>query len=163
MILSFKPQFIQPILSGDKIHTIREDKHNRWKPGNKIHFATGTRTKHYNQFYDGVCVSVQAIVLVNHGNHVYCNIQTGEKEYIHNDCVEHEPNKWRDSHIRFYRGSWARPAGDGYLLGDLCKNDGLSWEDFKNWFVPKQGDKFEGKIIHWTEFRYAKKVEADNG
>ena len=88
MILSFKKRFVSPILSGHKIHTIREDKPRRWKAGNKIHFATGVRTKHYDQFHAGVCVSVQAIVLVNHGNHVYCKIQTGDKEYIHNDCIE---------------------------------------------------------------------------
>lgn len=147
MILGFKKQFKQSILDGTKIHTIREDSHNRWKAGNKIHFATGVRTKHYNQFEAGICVSVQPILLVNHGNHVYCKIQTGENEYIHNDCVEYE-------HVKFYKGSYARAAGEPYLLGDLCRNDGLGWEDFKKWFIPKHGDKFVGKIIHWIDFRY---------
>ena len=128
MILGFKKQFPPMILVGTKIHTIREDKHDRWKAGNKIHFATGIRTKNYNQFYSGVCKSVQAITLVNHGNHVYCNIQTAEKEYIHNDCCEHEPNQWRDTYIRYYRGTRARKAGEPYLLDDLCKNDILDLE-----------------------------------
>lgn len=43
MILSFKKQFESKILEGSKIHTIREDKPNRWKEGNKIHFATGVQ------------------------------------------------------------------------------------------------------------------------
>lgn len=43
MILSFKKQFLDPIITGSKIHTIRADKPNRWKPGNKIHFATGEK------------------------------------------------------------------------------------------------------------------------
>ena len=146
MILSFKNQFIHPILSGDKIHTIREDGPDRWKAGNKIHFATGVRTKRYKQFMQGACVSVQAISLVNHGNHVYCRIQTGANRYIHNDCVEYE-------HIKWYSGHLKKQIGGG-LLGDLCKNDGLDWEEFKKWFVPKQGNKFTGKIIHWTNFRY---------
>lgn len=47
MILSFKEQFIPKILDGTKIHTIREDKKNRWEAGKKIHFATGVRTKNY--------------------------------------------------------------------------------------------------------------------
>lgn len=39
MILSFSdPRFEARIKAGIKIHTIREDKHNRWKPGMKIHF-----------------------------------------------------------------------------------------------------------------------------
>ncbi len=157
MILGFKNQFEPLILDGTKIHTIREDKHNRWRRGRDIHFATGIRTKNYNQFFSGKCKSTQRVILVNHGNHVYCNIQTGENEYIHNDCVEHEPTKWRNSYIRFYKGTNARKAGELCLLGDLCKNDGLTWDEFKEWFVPKQGDKFTGKIIHWTDFRYDSK------
>ncbi len=149
MILGFKKQFKQSILNGTKIHTIREDKHNRWKANNKIHFATGVRTKNYNQFFNLVCISVQPIILVNHGNHVYCNIQTDENNYIHNDCVEHEHIKWYSGHLN----------QKGGLLGDLCKNDGLSWADFKGWFVPKHGDKFTGKIIHWTDFRYTAESE----
>ena len=61
MILGFKPQFVESILSGVKIHTIREDELNRWKVGNKIHFATRVRTKKQKQFYEDVCVSVQNI------------------------------------------------------------------------------------------------------
>jgi hypothetical protein len=64
MILGFKKQFPPLISAGIKIHTIREDKHNRWKKGNKIHFATGVRTKDYNQFKNtGVCYSTQAITI----------------------------------------------------------------------------------------------------
>jgi len=61
MVLSFKSQFKKPIISGSKIHTIREDKTNRWKAGNEIHFATGVRTKNYNQFHSGKCISIQTI------------------------------------------------------------------------------------------------------
>lgn len=61
MVLGFKPQFVQPILNGTKIHTIREDKHDRWKPGMTIHFATGVRTKKYKQFKEKFCVSIQSI------------------------------------------------------------------------------------------------------
>ena len=149
MILSFKKQFVPSILNGDKIHTIREDKHSRWKKGNQIHFATGARTKRYNQFFGGECKSVQGIILVNHGNHVYCRIQTGENTYIHNDCCELEHIKWYSQ--RLERNKSNQIYG---LLGDLCQNDGLGWDDFKKWFVPNQGDKFVGKIIHWTDFRY---------
>lgn len=149
MILGFKKQFEGPILDGTKIHTIREDSHNRWKSGNKIHFATGVRTKKYNQFFNLICISVQPIRLVNHGNHVYCIIQTEEKEYIHNDCIEHDHIKWYSGHLN----------QKGGLLGDLCKNDGLSLGDFKKWFIPKPDDTFNGTIIHWTDFRYSKETE----
>ena len=63
MILGFQQERVPKILSGTKIHTIREDKHRRWKTGRKIHFATGVRTKNYNQFKLGFCVSVQTITM----------------------------------------------------------------------------------------------------
>lgn len=61
MILAFKPQFVNPIQYGIKIHTFREDPHNRWKAGNSIQAATGVRTKNYNCFYESVCTGVQLI------------------------------------------------------------------------------------------------------
>ncbi len=64
MILSFKPQFKEPILTGTKIHTIRTDVPGRWKEGNQIHFATGVRTKEYECFKKGKCLSVQDIEII---------------------------------------------------------------------------------------------------
>lgn len=61
MVLAFKKHFVDGILTNTKIHTIREDKHDRWKTGKKIHFATGVRTKHYQQFMQGICKSTQSI------------------------------------------------------------------------------------------------------
>ena len=61
MVLGFKEQFVKPILSGDKIHTIRADQFDRWYAGRNIHFATGVRTKDYNCFKEGECVGVQNI------------------------------------------------------------------------------------------------------
>ena len=64
MVIAFQKQFKDVILSGSKKHTIREDKHNRWKPGMKMHMASGVRTKDYNQFYEAVCVSTQKIEVI---------------------------------------------------------------------------------------------------
>lgn len=61
MVLGFKKQFVPLIENGTKIHTIREDKHERWKAGRSIQFATGVRTRHYNKFRDGECHSVQQV------------------------------------------------------------------------------------------------------
>lgn len=53
--------FVDKIKDGEKIHTIREDKNQRWREGMEIHFATGVRTPDYNQFASGVCTGVQEI------------------------------------------------------------------------------------------------------
>lgn len=66
MVLAFKPEFEKPIRIGTKIHTIREDKTNRWYPGRTIHFATGVRTKKYLQFKYGFVRDIQHIIVENH-------------------------------------------------------------------------------------------------
>jgi len=44
--------------------TIRDDPNNRWKPGRKIHFATGARTKNYECFAEGECKEVKRITFL---------------------------------------------------------------------------------------------------
>lgn len=132
MILSFKPQFKQPILDGIKIHTIREDPHDRWKPGMKIHMATGVRTKNYDCFMEAECVSVEYIFMSNVpgvmeisiGDDPYCD------KYLYFDDKE-----------------------------KLARKDGFgSYAKFQDWFRPlienHPKKHFYGKIIHWTDFKY---------
>ena len=107
MVLGFKEQFIVKIFNGTKIHTIREDKHNRWKAGNKIHFATGVRTKQYKEFMRGKCISVQEFKIV--------------------------PPKDNNS-LRTYLidGKELQPISD---IVKLSKNDGFDKaSEFVNWF-----------------------------
>lgn len=126
MVLSFKDQFIKPIQTGQKIHTIREDKPGRWKPGNKIHFATGVRTAAYNQFKSGECISVQKFKVI------YPEIET---------IIEEEPIVLIDEDI----------VEDVGVLNRLAFQDGFnSLDEFFRWF----NTDFEGKIIHWTDFKY---------
>lgn len=68
MVIGFKPQFVEPIIFCNKIHTIREDKHNRWKPGMTMHFATGVRTKNYKCFHIDTLVSIQKIEIKYYNN-----------------------------------------------------------------------------------------------
>lgn len=42
--------------------TIRDDPNNRWQAGQRIHFATGARTKQYNCFAIGECKDTKSIV-----------------------------------------------------------------------------------------------------
>ena len=124
MVLGFKPQFEEPILQGRKKHTIRIDKNDRWKPGMKIHFATGVRTRLYHQFYEGFCKSVQNIQIVHLRYSLLVN-----KALIFID----------DRQLSF----------DEIEL--LAINDGFEdVSEFLNWF----DENFEGKIIHWTDLRY---------
>lgn len=107
MILTFSKKEFQPkIIDGIKIHTIREDKHNRWKKGIKIHFWMGNPrnvTKNPYQFGEGIVELVLSI-------HIY-------------------PDE-----NRFIIGNQGEFKEIG-SLNELAENDGFdSWEEMKKWF-----------------------------
>ena len=37
----------------------------------------------------------------------------------------------------------------------LCHNDGLTPDEFRDWFLPPGTDEWQGNIIHYTPLRYA--------
>jgi predicted patatin/cPLA2 family phospholipase len=130
MILGFKPQFVPKILAGTKIHTIREDKFDRWprflknKRMPKIHMATGVRTKKYNCFAKKFVQSIQKI----------------EIHWIVADERMKVPNIYVNGKNLNSLEIFAIAVNDGFE----------STEQFFKWF----NKDFTGKIIHWTDFRY---------
>lgn len=139
MILAFRKEFPwgeptrfeEKILSGKKLHTIR-DKNCRVMPGMQLQMAYGVRTKNYRQFNKGiehldVCTNRQEIAIRN---------------------------------VPLIGGAWRTEVDvDGKrLTGDevcqLVENDGLTWHDFQQFFVPEIDTVFVGYIIHWTDLKY---------
>ena len=49
---------------------------------------------------------------------------------------------------------WAEIENEKYNWEDIAKNDGLSFDDFCDWFNTRQ--KYPMAIIHFTNFRYNK-------
>lgn len=88
MIIGFKERFKQPILDKTKKHTIREDSHNRWKQGIKLHMATGVRTKMYNQFSEDTCKSVQKIEIER------------TSDYLHETIVKIDDRKLTEKEVQ---------------------------------------------------------------
>ena len=108
-----------------KLHTIREDKKERWKPGTKIDFFINCRQKNMFRFAPVLpVVSVQKIEIVYDkvfGKTLYPEILI--------DNVKLHPMK----------------------LEELAQNDGFdSIEDFFAYF----NEDFTGKLIHWTDLKY---------
>lgn len=133
MILAFKPQFVEPIIKGSKIHTIREDKTNRWTDGRLIQGATGVRTKKYNQFFEAVCMSTQKIEIIYTKDCKMVKIDGEFYSIIINDI------KYFDTHPEIIR------------LNRLCVNDGFTdYREFFKWF----NKPYIGKIINWTDHKY---------
>lgn len=115
MILGFKTKFPwgEPTFFREKIfklpgyrpktHTLREN--FRFKPGTVINFATGVRTKHYNEFKRDTCKSTQTVVI--------CRVPNCGTPFVFVDgrCLNH------------------------YETERLALNDGFdSVEDFARWF-----------------------------
>ena len=126
MILPFKPQFKPLILDGTKIHTIREDKHDRWKVGMKIHMATGVRTKNYKQFAEATVSEISTIEIKWYGS----------KEFS-NRAVQVKVNE-------------TNITNTFDTLDLLVKNDGFSnRQDFFAWF----NEDFTGKLIYWENLK----------
>lgn len=116
-----------------KIHTIREDKANRWKPEIMIDFFINSRKPDMFRFAPKIPV---------------VSIQTFEIKYFGNSATVLIDGKWYGD--AFFDGFMSL---DGYNidLENLAINDGFeSLEDFLKYF----NKDFKGKIIHWTNFKY---------
>ena len=128
MILTFKPQFVEPIKNGTKIHTIREDKKGRWKPGTKIHFWNGNprnvKAKPH-QFQSGICTDVESITLDFKNDNVF---------FVGGIAIIKDIDK----------------------LDKFAKNDGFeNWNLMKDWFFENyEGKKifFRMRLIHFKVY-----------
>lgn len=118
-----------------KIHTIRRDKKNRWKVGNKIHFVINNRTQKRFQFAPILNVTkIEKFEIIQGKGGALTDI------FI-NDSLFWAIDK------RFVVHSFT-----DYKIEDFVKNDGFeSVEKFLDWF----SEDFRGKIIHWTGFSYS--------
>lgn len=124
-----------------KLHTIREDKNDRWKPGVMIDFFINARQKNMFRFAPRIpVVSTQEIFMTEKGGNLEIYIAK-EGSYIDYD----------DKYIY-----WETKE-------QLAINDGFdSYQNFEKYFVEriyankkKTGNKwFSGKIIHWTDLKY---------
>ncbi|WP_293925434.1 hypothetical protein [Sphingobacterium sp. UBA6320] len=114
-----------------KIHTIRKDESERWKPGMKIHFVVNNRSPNRFQFAPVVqCVSVQEFKI----------------EWISGVA-------WVTIGHRSF--TTFRKTDHGYEYGEnskeLALNDGFATvEDFFKYF----NKDFKGSLIHWTNLSY---------
>lgn len=124
-----------------KIHTIREDKANRWEKDVMIDFFINARQKNMFRFAPRVpVISTQDIFMTRRGSLLEISI----------------------AKVGSYMG------GDDIILnsfqqGLLAKNDGFDeYDDFRTYFInaieengkAKGNYWFSGKIIHWTDFKY---------
>jgi hypothetical protein len=140
MIRLLHPSEISPLF---KYHSIREDKSERWKEGNKIHFVIRNRRPNRFQFLPVIQVSgVQKI-----------KIRTEKILTPVNDVPYEIMFFWIDGE---FFGQIVKDPDGVYIVDSsvarLAINDGLTVKQFYRWFADKM--PFDGKIIHWSEIRY---------
>lgn len=108
-----------------KKHSIRRGK--RWKAGMKLHMATGTRTRYYNQFNKNID-GLQTVV----------SVQDIEIRLAWNDKIVLVDGRILSADEVDY----------------LAMNDGFETiQAFWNFFAEDEAD-LDGQIIHWTDLRY---------
>ena len=148
MILNFKTKFpdgtatdfVNKIDDRIKVHSIREDKTNRWKPEILIHLTTGARTKNYDCFNELYCVSVQDI-----------SIEYPEDKEVFSFLVAERILKIDEYLYKRVRVNIGGRYVSERIVTQLAYNDGFdSIIDFFKWF----NKSFTGKIIHWTDLKY---------
>jgi hypothetical protein len=133
MILSFKTKFpngeptdfVISIVTGTKKHTIRKGK--RWQAGYFMHMAIGVRTSNYYQFN----ADLEPLQRVKSTQEILITYYAEMLQVL----VDGRYLYWNEIEI-------------------LIENDGLTREQFINWFFPKGEGEFSGQIIHWTDLKY---------
>lgn len=128
MVIGFKKQFVEPILQGTKVHTIRDDKKHRWTSGMTMHMYTGGRfSKEYHQFAEKQCLSIQRVFMTY--THIL-EISVGDRELF----GHHEREKFA--------------IADGFE----------SLKAFEDYWYPiimqHPLQQFTGRVLHWTGLRY---------
>ena len=116
-----------------KIHTIREDKNNRWKVGTEIHFYINTRQKNMFQF-----APVLTVVRVQNIEIIYVPFE-GKKQ-------DARPFVRVDGRLIYDVGQTLYSQ-----MNEFAQNDGF---DSINEFFEYFNKDFTGKLIHWTNCKY---------
>lgn len=128
-----------------KLHTIRKDQYNRWKPGMMIDFYINARRKCAFRFAPRVPVkSLQKITFTWKDSTSFSHFLGTAIDRV---CViEVDGRFYGDAY--FYQG---KLVSGTYTLEPLATNDGFDTvQEFFDWFH----EDFSGKIIHWTDLKY---------
>jgi hypothetical protein len=115
-------------MTSPKIHTIREDKKERWKAGTKIDFFINCRQKDMFRFAPVLpVVSVQKVHIMHHQERLFFARSYPADIYV--DEIKLEVHE----------------------VPEFAKNDGFETAAA---FFEYFNEDFTGKLIHWTDYKY---------
>jgi hypothetical protein len=118
--------------TNEKLHTIRSG--NRWKAGDKASLRVWSGTPYNSpQIIFAPELEMKQVI-------PFC---------IHHDIVDPD-TMWVDIGTKYWHRTDVEIEKS--ILPTVCKNDGLSLQDFLNWF--KYPKPFQGQILCWKEVYY---------
>ena len=128
-----------------KLHTIREDKKNRWKVGTKIDFFINCRQNDMFRFAPVLpVVSTQKIEFIWKENTE--NLTCLGTSFDKTCTIMIDDRFYGDAY--FFNGS---VVSSSYTIPIFANNDGFDTPEELFAYFNKN---FKGKIIHWTDLRY---------
>ncbi|HTE82414.1 MAG TPA: ASCH domain-containing protein [Reyranella sp.] len=122
---SFQPMFVDPILMGRKVHTIRADRKRHARVGEQLQLYTGMRTKKCRLIARAQCLDVLPLSISFTALRATDRLQMLDGQRI---------------------------EGDG--LDAFAYRDGFdSWRHLKEFWCLQHGrtDRFDGVIIYWRD------------
>jgi len=128
MRLVFTPQFVDPILSGTKIHTIRKNSDDEYQAGTSLEMLCEQETAQPFTFWNDHCRHTQSIEIKYPADFKVGQSLTAVIVKIDN------------VHLTLTK------------VAGLAQNDGFpSMAEFFDYF----SEDYKGDIIHWTDYEYS--------
>lgn len=141
---SFQKQFAEPILSGQKLQTIRAPRKRHARPGETLQLFTGMRTRHCKKIAEKKCVAVLPVVIM-------FDLFNG-RVFVHKDYpFKTEDNLWRMDCQIIEENHYYLQANKE----DFARRDGFeSWDHMAAFWAQHHGmgkpnDYFVGVLIGW--------------
>lgn len=130
MILNFRPENVSPIQAGIELHSIRRDKHSRWRVGMSIQFSTGAHTKWYKKFRDdGICLGIQKVQMYQGSVGIMV-------------LIDGKKLDWKELLLLARNDSFKTVNA---MMRFFIAEVPLETNEMNEW---------HGKIIHWTDKKY---------
>ena len=138
MLLGFKKRFVEPILIGTKVHTLRKPRKNEPKIGERLFMYTALRTKQCELITDKETLMGKQKAVVSIERYASKN-NAGQNIYTLKVNVDGRALKFNE--LQAFIGF------DGFKsLADFCEF----------WFVGVKENKIveEMDLFHWTDLKY---------
>ncbi len=137
MLLGFKPRFVEPILKGSKIFTIRDRRKNPPKPDERLYMYTGLRTRN--------CIKVSDDKTLKGWQSIRLTIKRVDHKLNGKDVIFYAINIWVERRLLLTKEKEKFYVYDGF-------KDEADFAEY--WLAGKKRAGGLKIMFHWTDFKY---------